>query len=853
VAAPVAALMQAGLGVGAATKFRLAVVSLLAGTVIAASIGSPIGPGEQSPAAPQRAVGEAPVVRRDLFGDPLPEGAVARLGTVRFRAPGYHTALTADGKHLIGVNRALGVRVWNAATGELTQVRRLPRPTAGIYYLSPNGTHLAVLASDGVEFWDLATGARLRTIPGTRYNAHPGTFAPDEQTLATCEADGVVCVYDLRAGSRRELGKHPSSFEGLAFSPDGRRLATAGRDSIRAWDVTSGQELWRGAKDESGVLAWSPDGRWLTSATNGRLKLWDAASGQPAPLPPPQLEIGFPTLRFSPDSRTIAVSTKDSVTLWDLAAGRADQTIPDKAGPIAFAPDGHTLYTHGGILGRWDVASGRSLYPDTRAHGHRLEVRNLVFSPDGQLLASSGDDGVRVWDVTTTRIRHTLPPGRSFNGIVFTPDSRGLLVSNDLQAVHLRDVQDNREVRRFALDGARRLQRFQLTADATTLIALHSPGNAGLGREDPYTLTGWDIATGRQHAPRAAPPSSIMPTIAPDGRTAINLKGQVFDTATGQVLFALPTDYALGPWFAFSPDGALVATTVREKVMVGTEATWQERGVQVWELATRTPVARVGAGWIVLFTFTPDGRTLATAETDAVRLWDVASGREVHRRPAHEAMLGDYVSFASSLAFAPDGRALATGHLDSTILLWDVAAAVHRPGDPPRSAAERDACWDDLIADAPRAARAVDRLAADPVATPALFRDRLRPVAAIPAADWQAWLADLDSPTFARREAAARRLADVGEQAEPILQAALERQSSAEARRRIETLLAQPKRLTEGDELRTVRAIRVLERIGTPAARDVLKSLADGAPGARPTREARAALDRLTRRPAPEK
>jgi hypothetical protein len=271
--------------------------------------------------------------------------------------------------------------------------------------------------------------------------------------------------------------------------------------------------------------------------------------------------------------------------------------------------------------------------------------------------------------------------------------------------------------------------------------------------------------------------------------------------------------------------------------------------VVVCEVATDQALLDLPGATTDRAAFSPDGRCFAWADAQRLLVWDLPTGKVVVERtaPGPPTRHGNWAS--AGVAFAPDGRTVATGQTDGTILLWDVAA--YRWALAP-TAVERDACWNDLAgADAARAFRAVGRLAADPAATVAWLRERCRPAAAIPAADWQAWLADLDSPTFTRREAAARQLAEAGGRAEPILRAALERQLSAEARRRIEVLLARSKSRLTAQELREARAVWVLECIGTAAARELLQALADGDPSARSTHEARAALHRLTHRPTP--
>jgi hypothetical protein len=193
---------------------------------------------------------------------------------------------------------------------------------------------------------------------------------------------------------------------------------------------------------------------------------------------------------------------------------------------------------------------------------------------------------------------------------------------------------------------------------------------------------------------------------------------------------------------------------------------------------------------------------------------------------------------------------VASGAADTTVLLWDAAGldkGVSAPAPAALSPAEVEACWADLAAaDAARALRAVNQLAAAPGRAVPFLGEHLKPAARVDPRKIDGWIADLGSEKFAVRESATAGLLKVGEQAVPALRKALASPPSLETGRRLEGLLV---RLTGGtlttEELRLVRAVEALERAGSPEARRLLRALAEGAPGALATREAQAALDRL--------
>jgi WD domain, G-beta repeat len=328
-----------------------------------------------------------------------------------------------------------------------------------------------------------------------------------------------------------------------------------------------------------------------------------------------------------------------------------------------------------------------------------------------------------------------------------------------------------------------------------------------------------------------------MVSVSPIGNAAGENTIRVWDLTTYQEIRRFTPRRGQVFTAAFSPDGRYLATAGRVRDI---QEAVNNGEVQLWDVETgRELRSMTGHTRVVMrLAFSPDGRMLATGSGDnTVRLWEVATGGERHRFTGHS-------TYISSLAFAPDGRKLAAASDDAPVYIWDVFGLAQPPR--PVTPTDLELAWTNLeSSDAKVAFQAICRLVAvRDVAVNLLLKQRLQPATRIESKSVQELIRQLASPRFADRQKAVSELEKLGDRAAVELRTAAKKALTAEVRQALQRLLDGIEAGTP-ETLRAIRAVEVLEHIATPAAREHLKTLAAGQPGAEPTVAATAALKRL--------
>jgi WD40 repeat protein len=581
------------------------------------------------------------------------------------------------------------------------------------------------------------------------------------------------------------------------------------------------------------------------------------------------------SLGYSPDGKFLAVGGKQELVIWNLDEGKAVSCLPYPQGNgviprFVFAPDGKTLAFEGEVaILIWDVKTGQ---PRLLRPGHVGGVSSVAVAPNGKILASSAlvDRKVGLWDTATGKPHHFLQDNnQAFQWIQccgFGPDGNYVMTggaSNGM--VWMGEAITGKEISRFVFEemkgGSKVLQvvNFQISSDGKRLAAFALESALDFH----FHLNVWDIATGKLLVQRSSaaefpfwPTSNggrrtvldFSPSFTPDGKALVMRRSQgltIEETLTGRQLARISGN--LGTPVAFSHDGRLLAATYQHYPEGSSES--QVKALILTETATGKEVLRISLAQVNPIGFSPDDRVLATTDAEALNLWDTATGKLLFRRPwALELLSRKEWSPAQSLAFMPNGRALATGMEDGTILVWDLECDSWSTSPVEHDLNQKtfDSLWIDLLADdAARSYRAIHQLTEASKQTVPFLRERLQAKTDSDLKTAARLIADLDSNEFTVRDMAAKKLAEMGLSAEPALRQALAGRPSAEVRHRAEALLTAPRPIPAGSFLGELRAVWVLERIGTPAAREVLEKLAGGFPDVALTQDAKASLERL--------
>ena len=596
------------------------------------------------------------------------EGDLTKIGKKR----SYH--FTPDSSQFL-VMTSVGIWSYDVLTGKELLLSK--GPGVGTYHivLSPDLRTYAVTPNHKIELWDIRSDKLITTLEGHDRSITSVAFSPDGKMLASSDSDGIIRIWEIENGSHRVISTPHKIVENLMFSPDGNTLVSSRHEDVRLWDTTTGK--FRFALEETdGVnqILYNSNGRNLFGVGRSDVRFWDSDTGKINFI----LEIDshyqhpFDTRSaLSPDGKTFAIGGKNAYTveLWDTQTGLLKSTLAEDQGnkniPV--------------------ITVGKSKKIDNPTN----VVNSLAFSPDGRILAVGSDNEIVLWDHDTeTRKLVLTGKGRFFN-LLYSPNGRNIvawnMASQDHPNIYMWNIdmteKQNSKLRHTIKDHNSEIFSIAFNSDGETLVSSHNLEK----------LRFWDVSNGqlktigngyqhqtRIHSVAFSPNGKILSTLSMFSPISSNIPVVLlWDTVTGEFLSSLKgheealrnsRPYGYGGGIAFSSDGKTLVSGSRD----GTVRLWNLKTAKGITTGSLSSTIKGHTASVLCIGLSPDGHTIASGSSDkTIRLWDMGTHN-------HIATLVGHTSDILSVAFSPDGLYLASGCNDGSVHLWDPITGEHK-------------------------------------------------------------------------------------------------------------------------------------------------------------------------------
>lgn len=582
--------------------------------------------------------------------------------------------ISPDGQ-IIAVGDSSGlVYLWQITTTQLLATFAGHTSWVWSVAFSPDGNTLASSGSDTtVRLWDVHTGQCLRVLKEHTGCVWSVSFSPDGQRLASGSDDLTVRVWNVQGDCLQVLQGHEKNIYSVHFSPDSQTLASGSHDtSIRIWDVASGTclNVLQGHTEGVHCVRYSPDGQLLASGSlGGVIRLWSGQLRSSLSNPDAKVLNGHTNwvwgIAFSPDGGILASGSDDgTLRLWNVQDGQCFNVLDghtDDILAIAVRDQLMVSASQDQTVRLWNL-HGQSL---KTWRGCTSGIRSLSLSPNGQTLASRGqDEMLHLWHLQLDDTASPLPPYQTFHrttdstscltswtsDLSFNSDGQTVATNGQDGSILLWDMQTGSLNQWFGHDAPVWTVRFNLTGQ---ILAS--------GSHD-QTVRLWDVQThrclrvlrGHQDGVRAIAFDADGQRLA-SGSSDQTIR--LWDVQTGEGLRVLRGHTGGVFTLTFDADG--------QRLVSGSF----DQTIRLWNLQTGNSVRvlRGHTGGVWSIAFSPDGQTLASGSGDrTIRLWNLQTGNCLK-------VLHEHTSWVTSVIFSSDGQVVVSGSDDRTIKLWDVA------------------------------------------------------------------------------------------------------------------------------------------------------------------------------------
>lgn len=636
----------------------------------------------------------------------------ARTGARRFEL-GAHTAsvrqagFSLDETYLVTAGDDNRAAVWEVRTGRHLAWLEGHRDSLVAASFSPIDKHLIVTASMDrtVRVWKLIRGepnmvwSSVSDLKGHSDALTDAVFTPDGRSVVTASRDGTLRVWKpVTEHGEHALFGHLGALKSVAWSRDGRWLISASGDSTaRLWDIAGGTNgaVLEGHTNSLNTAAFSPDGRLAVTAGNDNTaRLWEVPSGKPGPVLLGHDEF-VNMAAFDPSGKLVVTASDDKTArIWDAATGRCLRVLDGLAGPIqgtplpasrkGGVPEGANARARGnageavpntvsgadidfspdGALAASVVDSNAVLVRKIPSNedvmtlrGHTDRVTGVLFSPGGDLLATTSRDGTaRLWDARTwTRRAELRGHAGPITGSQYSGDGLRFVTFGDDGTARVWSTVTGQPMG-TPLAHEAPVARAEFTADGDTLITTTVDHRVRL----------WDMQEGRSGGGHTGRVNRAA--FSPDGTLVVtasqDASARVWEVASGRMISLLERHRGPVVGALFSPDGQSILTASED----GDARLWTRRGQRFeWRHTLHGHAEGLTAA-----VFSPGGRLVATASADfTARIWDALTGDRLHVLEGHRDRVN---SVEFSPRFGPANDLLVTASRDGTARVWSVAS-----------------------------------------------------------------------------------------------------------------------------------------------------------------------------------